>query len=74
MSSLEHGWLLNRFAVDFESPRDPEDVMCYCEWCERPIYYNSDYEVVNGDRICCYCHEEHRHKEMEREMYEDESD
>lgn len=68
MSDLENGWLLSS---DFDSERGEEDVMCYCEWCERPIYYNSDYNIVDGDRICCRCYDEHQDKLMEEEMYGD---
>ena len=67
MSDLEHGWLLSS---DFDSNYGEEDVMCYCEWCEKPIYYNDDYHVVDGDRICCRCHEKHLDEIEEKEINE----
>ena len=68
MNDLEHGWLLRS---DFNSGHDEEDVMCYCEWCESPIYYNSDYQIVDGDRICCRCYDEHIDRLIEEEMDKD---
>lgn len=67
MDNLEHGWLVGgRFTEDKKN----EDVKCYCEWCERPIYYNSDYHIIGGDRICYKCYDKHENKIMEEEMYE----
>lgn len=69
MDNLEHGWLVGS---DFDGKYDEEHVKCYCEWCERPVYYNSDYHVVDGDKVCCKCYEKYKDKEMEEEMYENE--
>ena len=68
MDNLEHGLLVGS---DFDDSKDEEHVKCYCEWCERPIYYNSEYRVIDGDRVCCKCYERHENKLMEEEMYEE---
>lgn len=68
MNDLEHGWVTGGYDND---ERDEDDVFCYCEWCDDPIYYNDDYHVVDGDRICCECHEKHEDELMRKEMYGD---
>ena len=69
MSDLENGWLLEG---DFEIQRDEDDVICYCECCEKPIYYNQEYHYdENGEKICCECYDEYLHKQMEEEMEKD---
>ena len=68
MDNLENGWLL---CSDFDNTLGEEDVMFYCEWCEKPIYTNSYYHTINGDRICCKCYDNHHRKIMEEEMEEE---
>ena len=69
MDNIENGWLESS---DFYKEYSKEDVKCYCEWCERPIYYTSDYYVVAGERICYKCHDKKEDELMKEEMYGDE--
>ena len=68
MINLENGWLLGRyFDDDDDYNRCEDEIRCYCNYCERPIYYDSYYEVVDGDTICRYCYDDYKRKLIEEE-------